>query len=69
MKNEDSLFKFLAYSGMLEKKRREERQRTGDINVEAAYGLHTFDEFYKSELERQAFTNKPREYKSDSKDY
>ena len=49
IKDEDSLFKFLAYSGMLEKKRREDLNKTRK-NDEIVYGVHNFEEFYKEEL-------------------
>jgi len=48
-KNEDALFKFITYSGMLEKKRRE------DINVTRkndmiAFTTDSFEQYYKGEL-------------------
>jgi hypothetical protein len=46
IKNEDSLYKFLAYSGTLEKKRRENLDKTRKNN-ELVYGVENFEEFYK----------------------
>ena len=53
VKNEDALYKFLAYSGMLEKKRREDLNKTRKNN-EISFGLENFEEFYKGELQRDA---------------
>ena len=46
VKNEDALYKFLAYSGMLEKKRREDINKTRKNN-EIIFGIENFEEFYK----------------------
>lgn len=49
MKNEDAMYKFLAFSGMLESKRRETLDKTrmdGDI----AFAPHTFEEYVKQTL-------------------
>jgi hypothetical protein len=46
IKNEDSLYKFLSFSGMLEKNRREEKLRNGEIRDEVAFGLTSFETFY-----------------------
>jgi hypothetical protein len=53
VQNEDALYKFLAYSGMLEKKRREDIDKTRKNNT-MIYGLETFEEFYKKELQTDA---------------
>ena len=53
VKNEDALYKFLAYSGVLEKKRRENLDKTRKNN-ELVYGVENFEEFYKQELQRDA---------------
>ncbi len=53
IKNEDALYKFLAYSGMLEKKRRENLDKTRKTN-ELVYGIENFEEFYKGQLQRDA---------------
>ena len=53
LKNEDALYKFLAYSGMLEKKRRADIDKTRKNN-ELVYGIENFEEFYKQELQRDA---------------
>lgn len=45
IKNEDSIYKLIAYTGALEKKRREDRDATR-ANVELAQGGHTFEQFY-----------------------
>jgi hypothetical protein len=53
VKNEDALYKFLAYSGMLEKSRREDLKKTRkDIMIST--GVMTFPEFYKKELQKDA---------------
>jgi hypothetical protein len=49
VKNEDALYKFLAYSGVLEKKRRDNLDKTRKNN-ELVYGVENFEEFYKQEL-------------------
>jgi len=59
IKNEDALYKFLAYSGMLEKKRRDDIDKTRKNN-EIIYGIENFEEFYKQELQRDA-KREPRE--------
>jgi hypothetical protein len=46
VKNEDALYKFLAYSGILEKKRREDINKTRKKN-EIRYGMENIEEFYK----------------------
>lgn len=53
VKNEDALYKFLAYSGVLEKKRRENLDKTRKNN-ELVYGIENFEEFYKQELQKDA---------------
>ena len=53
LKNEDALYKFLAYSGMLEKKRREDVDKTRKNN-EMIYGIENFEEFYKGELKKDS---------------
>lgn len=53
VKNEDALYKFLAFSGMLEKKRREELNKTRK-DIEMAFGIHDFDEYYKEELRKDS---------------
>jgi hypothetical protein len=53
IKNEDALYKFLAYSGSLEKKRRENLDKTRKNN-ELVYGVENFEEFYKQELQKDA---------------
>lgn len=53
IKNEDALYKFLAYSGTLEKKRRENLDKTRKNN-ELVYGVENFEEFYKQELQKDA---------------
>ena len=58
-KNEDALYKFLSYTGMLEKKRREDVNKTRK-SEELIFGLDTFEEFYKKELQRDA-KREPRE--------
>jgi hypothetical protein len=62
IKNEDALYKFLAYSGMLEKKRRDDIDKTRKNN-EIIYGIENFEEFYKQELQRDA-KREPREINS-----
>lgn len=47
--NEDAYYKHLAYSGMLEKTRREAPKGALD-KVELAAGFHEFDQFYQGEL-------------------
>jgi len=49
VKDEDALYKFLAYSGVLEKQRRENLDKTRK-DLEIAYGVDNFPEFYKQEL-------------------
>lgn len=49
MKNEDSLYKFLTYSAMLEKTRKENINQTRKSD-EIAFGLDTFEEYYKKTL-------------------
>lgn len=49
VKNEDALYKFLAYSGMLEKKRREDLNKTRK-DESIAMSLSAFTEYYKDEL-------------------
>lgn len=46
VKNEDALYKYLTFSAMQEKSRRANIKDTRD-NSEYAYGLHSFEEFYK----------------------
>lgn len=46
VKNEDALFKFLTYSGMIEKKRRENLQKIRKDPV-VGFSIHNFDEYYK----------------------
>ena len=46
VKNEDSLYKFMAFSGMLEKNRRMDLNKLRKDN-EIPFGVHTFEEFYK----------------------
>jgi hypothetical protein len=53
LKNEDALYKFMAYSGMLEKKRREDIDKTRKNN-EMIYGTENFEEFYKGELKKDS---------------
>lgn len=53
IKNEDALYKFMAYSGMLEKKRRENIDKTRKDNT-MIYGIENFEEFYKRELQTDA---------------
>lgn len=53
IKNEDSLYKFLAYSAMLEKNRRADLDKTRKNNV-ITYGIQNFEEFYKRELQTDA---------------
>ena len=53
MKNEDALYKFLAYSGMLEKKRRENIDKTRK-DASIVYGVENFEEYYKEELLRDS---------------
>ncbi len=67
--DEDSIFKFLSFSGMLEKKRREEFPKDKEKKIEAAYGVHSFEEFYKTELANEAKREKKREYKMDPEEY
>lgn len=55
LKNEDALYKFMAFSGMLEKKRREDIDKTRKNN-EMIYGLENFEEFYKGELKKDSKT-------------
>jgi hypothetical protein len=43
----------MAYSGMLEKKRREDINKTRKNN-EMIYGLENFEEFYKGELKKDS---------------
>lgn len=54
----------MTYSGMLEKKRRENVSKKKDIDV--AYGVHSFEEYYKEELltdsKRDARPIDPTEY-------
>ena len=45
----------MAYSGMLEKKRREDIDKTRKNN-EMIYGLENFEEFYKGELKKDSKT-------------
>lgn len=59
VKNEDALYKFLAYTGMLEKKRREDVNKTRK-SEEIAFGIDTFEEFYKKQLQKD-FKKEPRE--------
>ena len=60
------MFKFLTYSGMLEKKRRENLQQTKKDDV-IALGVHNFDVFYREQLMKDAKKPprevKPEEYK------
>lgn len=51
VKNEDALYKFLAYSGMLEKKRREDLNKTRKDDL-ISMGVSDFSEFYKQELQK-----------------
>ena len=53
VKNEDALYKYLAFCGMLEKNRRENIKETRK-SMEIAYGLHNFEEFYKDQLKKDA---------------
>ena len=53
VKNEDALYKFLAYSGVLEKQRRESIDKTRK-DLETVYGIDNFSEFYKQELQADA---------------
>lgn len=53
LKNEDALFKFLAFSGMLEQSRREDINKTRKNN-ELIYGVENFTEFYKQELQKDS---------------
>lgn len=53
MKNEDSLYKFLTYSAMLEKTRKENINQTRKSD-EIAFGLDTFEEYYKKTLQIDA---------------
>jgi len=66
VKDKDALYKFLTYSGMLEKKRREDINKTRKDNV-VAFGIHNFEEFYKEQLlldaKKPAREIKPEEYK------
>lgn len=53
VKNEDALYKFLAYTGMIEKRRREDLNKTRkDENI--AFNLAAFSEYYKAELIKDA---------------
>jgi hypothetical protein len=45
--DQDSIYKFMAYSGMLEKKRKEEFPKDKEKVDVVAYGLQSFEEFYK----------------------
>lgn len=47
------MYKFLAYSGMLEKERREDINKTRKNN-ELIFGIDNFTEFYKKELQIDA---------------
>jgi hypothetical protein len=47
--NEDAFYKQLAYSGLLEKKRRDNRKEVIDDPVLAA-GFHTFENYYQDKL-------------------
>ena len=58
VKNDDALYKFLAYSGTLEKTRREDINKTRKNN-EIVFGIETFEEFYKQELQKD-FKREPR---------
>jgi hypothetical protein len=58
-KNEDALYKFLAYSGILERNRRQDINKTRKNN-EMIFGIESFEEFYKGELQRDA-KRPPRE--------
>ena len=53
LKNEDALYKFLSYSGMLEKKRSEDLNKIRKDN-DIAFGTDTFEEFYKRQLQYDA---------------
>lgn len=53
VKDEDALYKFMALSGMIEKKRREDIEKTRK-SVEIACGMHTFEEYYKDQLLRDS---------------
>lgn len=62
-KNEDALYKFLAYSGMLEKKRREDLNKTRKDD-EVTMGMMNFTEFYKEQLQLDA-KKEPRPVKAE----
>jgi len=47
--DEDAYYKFLAYTGVLEKKRGENRKATLE-NPKLKYGLETFEEYYQEQL-------------------
>lgn len=47
--NEDAFYKFFAYSGQLEKQRRDNHKETMNDPVLAA-GFHSFEQFYQDEL-------------------
>jgi hypothetical protein len=49
MKNEDAMYKFLAFSGMLEQNRRKDLAKT-KISDKIAFDLHSFEEYYKETL-------------------
>lgn len=59
IKNEDAIFKFLAYTGNLEKNRRENRQETLD-NTILQQGGDVFSTYYLDMLWQDAF-KEPRE--------
>ena len=58
--DEDALYKFLAYSAMLEKNRRVDMKKTLK-NVELVYGEENFDRFYRNQLMQDA-KREPRKY-------
>lgn len=51
IKNEDALYKFMAFSGMLEKERRQDLNKLRKDDM-IAFGVHTFEEFYKNQLKK-----------------
>jgi hypothetical protein len=69
VKNEDSLYKFLAFTGMLEKTRKEKFAKDRNLETDTVYNVNSFEEFYKDQLLLEAKKDQGREYKMDPKDY
>ena len=62
IKDEDALYKFLAFSAMIEKERYEHWDKADEIK--AAYDIHTFDKYYLKTLYNDSF-REPRQINPD----